>query len=172
MFKNIANFNNVNDYLPLFIAALITDMIGIYLLNTNHIKSNVLQLWYKKYNLSAVIADVLSIFIGIIITRYLYFKIFSEFKIEKFILLAIIVQLTHDTLFYLFFSNVPKGYNQMLDTFKDYAVEVKLNALRADALMMISTIIIGSLLANNNLNFNIIILSILMYLLPYFIYNR
>jgi hypothetical protein len=59
----------------------------------------------------------------------------------------------------------------MLDTFKDYAGEVKLAALRGDALMMISTVIIGSILANYNLNSNIIILSFIMYLLPYFIYK-
>ena len=48
MFKNIANFNNVNDYLPLFNAVLITDLFVILLLNTGVIKSQVLKKWYLQ----------------------------------------------------------------------------------------------------------------------------
>ena len=73
MFKNIADFNNINDYLPLFNAVLITDLFVILLLNTQVIKSQVLRQWYSQYNLSAVIADVLIILIGLIITRAIYY---------------------------------------------------------------------------------------------------
>ena len=62
MFNNIADYNNINDYLPLFNAVLITDLFVIFLLNIMIIKSNVLRQWYLQYNLSAVIADVLIIF--------------------------------------------------------------------------------------------------------------
>ena len=51
MSKNIANFNNVSDYLPLFTAVLITDLFVILLLNTGIIKSLVLNKWYSQYNL-------------------------------------------------------------------------------------------------------------------------
>ena len=34
MSKNIAGFNNINDYLPLFNAVLITDLFVIFLLNS------------------------------------------------------------------------------------------------------------------------------------------
>ena len=104
MLKNIANFNNVNDYLPLFNAVLITDLFVILLLNTKIIKSDVLRKWYSQYNLSAVIADVLIILIGLIITRAIYYYIFDKFSILKFISLAVIVQIAHDVLFYLFFK--------------------------------------------------------------------
>ena len=73
MLNNIADFNNVNDYLPLFNAVLITDLFVILLLNTKIIKSDVLRKWYSQYNLSAVIADVLIILIGLIITRAIYY---------------------------------------------------------------------------------------------------
>ena len=43
MLNNIADFNNVNDYLPLFNAVLITDLFVILLLNTKIIKSDVLR---------------------------------------------------------------------------------------------------------------------------------
>ena len=57
MFKNISDFNNVNDYLPILNAVLITDMVVILLLIFGFIKSKVLVEWYKKYNLSAVIEE-------------------------------------------------------------------------------------------------------------------
>ena len=50
MFKNIANFNNTNDYLSLLNGVLITDLLVIFLLNTQIIKSNILRKWYTKYN--------------------------------------------------------------------------------------------------------------------------
>ena len=74
--------------------------------------------WYKKYNLSAVIADVLIIVIGIIIARFVYPYVFGEsFSLIKFIGLAVLIQITHDILFYYMFKLVPRGKNMMLDTF-------------------------------------------------------
>jgi len=171
MFNNIANFNNVSDYLPLFTAVLITDLFVILLLNTGIIKSLVLNKWYSQYNLSAVIADVLIILIGLIITRAIYYYIFDEFSIIKFIFIAVIVQIIHDILFYILFSNIPRGVNKMLDTFKDYANEVSYKAILADSGMIIMACLIASYLVNKTLNTNLIILIISVYLLPYLLYN-
>ena len=171
MFKNIADFNNINDYLPLFNAVLITDLFVILLLNTSVFKSRVLVEWYSQYNLSAVIADVLIILIGLIITRALYYYVFDSFSIVKFIILAVIVQITHDILFYVFFTNIPRGINKMLDTFKDYANEVSYKAILADSGMMIMSSLIASYLVNKNINTNIIVLISFLYLLPYLLYN-
>ena len=171
MLKNIADFNNINDYLPLFNAVLITDLFVIFLLNTMVIKSQVLRQWYAQYNLSAVIADVLIILIGLIITRAIYYYIFDSFSIVKFVILAVIVQIIHDILFYVFFSNIPKGVNKMLDTFKDYANDVSYKAILADSGMMIMSCSLASYLVNKNTNTNIIVLISFLYLLPYLLYN-
>jgi hypothetical protein len=171
MLRNIADFNNINDYLPLLNAVLITDLFVILLLNTKIIVSKVLREWYSQYNLSAVISDVLIILIGLIITRAIYYYIFKSFSILNFIILAVIVQVIHDTLFYIVFSNVPRGFNKMLDTFKDYAKEVSYRAILADSGMMIMSCLIAYYLVNINTNTNIIILIVLLYLLPYFLYN-
>ena len=171
MFKNIADFNNINDYLPLFNSVLITDLFVILLLNTRVIKSQVLRQWYSQYNLSAVIADVLIILIGLIITRAIYYYVFDSFSIVKFVILAVIVQITHDVLFYVFFTNIPRGVNKMIDTFKDYANDVSYNAILADSGMMIMSCLIASYLVNKNTNTNIIVLITFLYLLPYLLYN-
>ena len=171
MFKNIANFNNTSDYLPLFTAVLITDLFVILLSNTRVIKSKVLREWYSQYNLSAVIADVLIILIGLIITRAVYYHIFDKFSIINFSLLAVVIQIVHDLLFYVFFTNIPRGFNKMMDTFKDYADEVSFKAVLSDSGMMAMSSIIASYLANKDLNTNIITMIISVYLLPYILYN-
>jgi hypothetical protein len=171
MFKNIAIFNNTKDYLPLFNGVLITDLFVILLLNMKIVNSKVLRTWYSQYNLSAVIADVLIIFIGLIIVRAIYYYIFDEFSITKFVILAVAVQIVHDILFYLFFNNIPRGLNKMLDTFKDYANEVSYKAILADSGMMIMASLIASYLASKNLNTNIIVMILSLYILPYLLYN-
>ena len=171
MLKNIANFNNINDYLPLLNAVLITDLFVILLLNSKVIKSVVLKKWYKQYNLSAVIADVLIILIGLIITRAIYYYIFKSFSLLKFTILAVIVQIIHDILFYKFFTNIPRGVNKILDTFKDYSFEASYKAILSDSAMMIMSCILASYLVNTSKNVNIIVLISLLYLLPYLLYN-
>lgn len=171
MFHNIADFNNINDYLPLFNAVLITDLFVILLSNMSIIKSEVLRKWYSQYNLSAVIADVLIILIGLIITRAIYYYIFDKFSILNFIIIAVIVQIIHDILFYIFFRNIPRGVNKMLDTFKDYANDVSYKAILADSGMMIMSCLIAFYLVNKNTNTNIIVLISALYLLPYLLYN-
>ena len=171
MLKNIANFNNTNDYLPLFNAVLITDLFVILLLNLKVIKSKVLRQWYSQYNLSAVIADVLIILIMLIIARAIYYYIFDTFSILNFIILAVMLQISHDVLFYYFFSNVPRGVNKMLDTFKDYAKDVSFYAILADSGMMIMSSLIAYYLVNKSTNTNIIVLISFIYLLPYLLYN-
>ncbi len=171
MFSNIANFSNTRDYLPLLNGVLFTDLFVILLSNARVIDSRVLRKWYEEYNLSAVIADILIILIGLIIVRALYYRIFTQFSIFKFIALALIVQYVHDMLFYAFFKSVPRGMNRMLDTFKDYANEVSFKAVLADGGMMVMAALVASYLAGLTLNGNIIFLIILLYLLPYLLYN-
>jgi len=170
MMKNIGNFNNVNDYLSLFTAILITDLFVILLSNIGIIKNKILKKWYIQFNLSAVIADILIILIVLIITRFIYYYIFDTFSLLKFTLLAVILQIIHDILFYIFFSSVPRGVNKMLDTFKDYANKASYRAILSDSAMMISSCLIATYLVNMSTNTNIIILIISLYLLPYLLY--
>jgi hypothetical protein len=170
-FKNISNFNNVPDYLFILNGAIITDIIVILLFIFGLIKSKVLKEWYTKYHINAVIADVLIIVIGIILTRLFYPFIFGQkFSLFYFIILAVIIQVVHDILFYIFFTNVPVGYNKMIDTFKDYAKENSYKAIIADSLMIISTSLIASFLASQSINFNIIVLIASIYVIVYLIY--
>ena len=171
MFKDISNFNNVNDYLPILNGSINADLIIIFLLYHGVFKSKFLGLWYKKYQLSAVIADVLILVIGIILARFFYKYFFPHegFNIWKFTGLAVIIQIIHDILFYWFFKTIPTGYNAMLDFFKDYAREVGVGAILGDSFMMIIACLLSSYFATYSLNTNLIILIISLYFVPYMI---
>jgi hypothetical protein len=169
--NNISIFNNINDYLPILNGAILTDMGVLLLVIFGYIKSKSLKKWYNLFNLSAFIADVLSIVIGVIISRYLYPLIFDKYDLFKFLFLTVIVQFTHDILFSKFFYSVPRGTSLMLDVFKDYGNELGGKILIADASMMISTIILGGIFTSYSINFNIILIISLMYISQYLLYS-
>ena len=174
MFSNIADFNNINDYLPLFNAVLMTDLFVILLLNTRVIKSHVLVRWYSQYNLSAVIADVLIIVIGVLLARLIYPYVFGSsqsFSLVKFILLAIVIQVIHDVLFNSIIMALPRGVNRMVDTFKAYSKEVGVKAILSDSAMMIATCLIANYLANKGPSVNIVTFIVALYCVPYLIYT-
>lgn len=169
IFNDISNFNNVTDYLPILNGCVNADLIIIFLLYHGIFKSKYLKKWYHKYQLSAVLADVLILVIGIILARFFYRYFFTSFGIWKFTLLAVCIQIIHDILFYLLFKSLPIGYNSMLDFFKEYAREVGAGAILGDSFMMIIACLLSSNFAIYNLNTNIIALIISLYFFPYMI---
>jgi uncharacterized protein YacL len=172
IFKDISNFNNLNDYLPILNGCINAELIIMNLVLNGVFKSLYLKKWYKKYQLSAVLADILILFIGLIITRFLYKYIFSSFNIWKFTFLAVLIQIIHDLLFYLLFKNSPLGYNKMLDFFKEYSKEVGIKAIFGDSFMIVLTCLFASYFASHSLNTNIISLIISLYFIPYILNSK
>lgn len=171
--KDISNFNKMNDYLPILNGSLIADLIVLFIVYyTPFFNSTFLMKWYETYRLSAVIADVVILMIGLIIARYV-FKIFNvSWNLWKFLVVVLAIQIVHDVLFYGFFTLLPKGTNKMLDLFKDYATEVGVGAILGDSFMIAITVLIASLLATYSLNTNILILIVSVYLVPYILYTN
>jgi uncharacterized protein YacL len=124
MLKNLSHFNNLNDYLPIITAALIVDMFILVRMVSGSLKIHSLTKWYTEFGLSAVLADVLSIVIGIILARFFYPFFFKEYSLFFFLLLTCGIQITHDVLFAVFFNSIPRNVSSILDVFKDYAKEV------------------------------------------------
>jgi uncharacterized protein YacL len=174
IFADISKFSRISDYLPILNGAILAEILIIAaLFYTNIFKSSQLERWYTRYGLSAVIADVLILVIGIIIARALYSRIFGEkFNIIWFVLLVLGIQIIHDVLFYFLFAAVPVGTNKMLDLFKDYAKEVKGGAILGDSIMIAIATLAASLFAGGSLNTNIIALVGLTYVLPYILHTK
>jgi hypothetical protein len=178
MFADISKFDNIEDYLPIIVAILIVEVITIIIsftnitqTLTNSTQSSFLKVWYKKYGLSAVLADVSLIFLGFVIARAIYPYIFEEFSMPNFILLLVAIQATHDILFYLMILTIPKGVNKIIDILKDYADEVSYWAILGDSAMMIFSALIAGYLATFGANTNIIMLAFFIYILQYIIYT-
>lgn len=170
--KNISNFSTLSDYLPIFTGTLIADLIIIFVFSYTMFQSKILMVWYKKYGLSAVIADVFIIVIGFILARLAYPKFFSSWNFWKFASLLLVIQVVHDLLFALFFTLVPRGVNNMLDVFKDYAKENSYKAILGDSVVTFLAALFSSYLAGKTFHTQVITLIVSIYLLPYLLYAK
>jgi hypothetical protein len=171
MLQNLSIFSNIRDYLPILTAALLVDMVVLIQVVFGYIRFKSLNAWYNQFGFLAVLADVLSIAIGIIIARFLYPLVFKQYTLFAFLALTVAVQLTHDIMFSQLVLSIPRKASAIIDVFKDYATEVGAQILLADASMMVGTILLASYLASFPLNTQIIVLIVAAYILPYLLYS-
>jgi hypothetical protein len=128
--------------------------------------------WYKKYRLSAMIADILIGVLYILLGRYLVYKMGLKLGLTAFTALCVAIQIFFDFLFFIFFTMIPKGSNDMLDFFKVYSKEIGASALLGDSFLVILAVIISALLNQSSYDTNIVLLILSIYLAPYFIYMK
>jgi hypothetical protein len=175
MISNITNYKNIGDWFYIIVAVLVVDFVVIVKSKYGDNKNfnvNSLNTWYDKFGLAAVSSDVLSILIGIAVARYIY----TFMKLSNplyFILILVAFQLFHDVCFYLaVIKQLPTGHNSMIDVFKGYSEENGTKILIADALMMISSVLLGSFLKSIPTHFTSLFGLITTYSLCYIIYTR
>jgi hypothetical protein len=82
-------------------------------------------------------------------------------------------QLFHDAFFYLaVIQPLPKGENDMIDVFKAYAAENGAMILGADALILLATAGLGSVLKELPVHFTVSTAFISMYAMTYILYTK
>ena len=174
--KPLININDSKEILPIFTANLFADCLIIYVTFSAIIGRGkpwqILTKWYKKYRLSAVIADTTIGIIYLLIARYVANIIDFNFNLLTFAILAVIIQIAFDFLFYLFFSIIPKNSNDMLDLFKLWGKYAKLDALWGDSILIIVGVILSAYLNQFTFQDNIFIAFVMIYLVPYFIWMK
>jgi len=174
--KPTINFKDKFEYIPIITSNIYADLLIILITFTGILglgKSwKILEKWYKSYRLSAMLADILIGVIYILITRYLVYYLKLQPDLFMFGVYAVIVQLIFDFLFYLFFKNLPKGTNDMLDFFKEWAKYAKLDALWGDSSLVIFAVIVSAYLNTLSFDKNMFLLILSLYLTPYIIYMR
>ena len=174
--KPVANYKNNFEYLPLLTSNLYADLLIIFvtyagLLGTG--KSwKVLTNWYKKYRLSAMIADILIGVLYLMAARYVDYTYNLKLDLFKFGVLAVAIQLFFDFAFYLLFSAIPKGKNDMLDMFKTWAKYAQLDALWGDSILVLVGVIVSAFLNQQSFNANMFWLIFGAYITPYIIYMK
>ena len=167
------HFSDKSEYIPILTANIYADLFIIFLTFAGiFYKSASLTSWYKKYRLSAMMADILIGVLYMLLGRYLvsYFKL--DVGLTSFAAICVGIQVIFDFLFYLFFSAVPYKSNDMLDFFKEYAKETKLDAIFGDSVLVIFAVILSALLNTQKADLNIVALILSLYVTPYFIYMR
>ena len=173
---DISNFRDTSDLFYIFFAILTVDVAVLFLARYYKVGGKFLNEWYDQFNVLAVLADVMIIFIGFLIARYIYTTYFYErfeWSPVYFIILLCIVQLVHDIIFYLgVIKPLPAGHNEMIDVFKRYAEDLGGVILGADALLMIGSAVVAMLYKLVPLHVFVSVSSIFVYAMPYILFTR
>ena len=174
--KPVANYKNPFEYLPLLTSNLYADLLIILITFSGILGTGkswkVLANWYKKYRLSAMIADILIGVLYLMAARYVDYTYNLKLDLFKFGVLAVGIQLIFDYLFYLMFSAVPLGKNHMLDMFKSWAKSAKLDALWGDSILVLVGVILSAFLNERSFNENMFWLIFGAYITPYIIHMK
>ena len=171
--KPTINYNNKFEYVPILTANIYADLLIIFITLGGFIyKSKTLEEWYKKYRLSASIADILIGVLYIILARYIVFTMNIKPSLTSFALLAVTIQVIFDFLFYKFFTSISLGSNHMLDFFKGYAKDVKEGAIIGDSVLVIFAVVLSAFLNLQSFDVNIVMLIISIYLIHYFLFMK
>ena len=175
--QDISEYENVYDWLFITIAVIVVEVIVICLVRfCPELFGKSLNVWYNRFKLSAVLADILIIMIGFGISRYIY----SEFVYPTydwnpiyFTGVTVFTQLIHDILFYVgIIRPMPYGQNAMIDVFKEYAEAGGYKILGADSLMVIGSSIGAMLLKSAPLHITVSIGLLSAYVVPYILETK
>lgn len=171
--KPTTNYDDKFEYVPILTANIYADLFIIFVAFSKiyfNIKS--LEGWYKKYRLSAMIADILIGVLYMLLGRYLVYTSGVEVGLTAFAAICVSIQIVFDFVFYMFFSIIPRGSNNMLDFFKVYANEAGTGALLGDSFLVIMAVVLSAFLNQSSYDTNIVLLIMGVYLAPYFAYMK
>jgi hypothetical protein len=124
------------DVYRLLTAALVIEFWVIYIFKVLGSGKNI-KIWYNKFGSIAVLSDVTSVMIGVMIAQFLV----PSATGWTLAIYSIIVQIIHDVLYYLLIvRQLPTGTNAVIDLMKDYAEENSVGPIFADSAIMLTTV--------------------------------
>ena len=166
----------------LTVSAIVEVLVLVYFRFTRGIinKSSAINRWYDNLRWSAIVLDILSFLGGFYIAKFIYEYlvnnkyITNKNELYKYLGLVLLVQITHDFLFYFLIINpYPKNTNKVMDEFKYYASRAGTNAVIGDSIMyLIGTTLLYYVIQNNNKDTNIFISILSFYLIGYLVYQK
>ena len=125
--------------------------------------------WYLDYGLTAVLSDCLIIVLGIMLAYFL----FPDSNLTTIVLVSLCIQLVHDYLFYIgVIRPLPQGTNRIIDLFKQYSQEHSWKILVADAMMVVSTVVLADYLANYSVDIQSFVGLLALYSATYLLYTK
>jgi hypothetical protein len=179
MINTLASSNSPSTWLAFATALFIVEAS---LLTTFRLFPNfwgeMINVWYDKFGLVAIMIDVLIVLIGFWITQKVYNYIYGttiKFSLFKFIVIFLCIQIIHDFLFYLLVLKPSKpGSNAIFDLIHNYAKKHGALTIAGDSLMVVLAICLGWLLLTNDVSFSTYIICLLLslYIIGYLLYMR
>lgn len=169
----LTDWKSTNTWPLLLLSILVVDVIVMIISRHTRRFGDVLNVWYDRYGLLAVISDVFIIAIGFAIARWVYTKWFAGAGLVWFLSILVIVQAIHDILFYLgVILPLPRGLNAMMDTFKDYSIENSWKIIVGDAGLMLASAGVFIGLEKLSVSWQIAVGLLTAYALPYALTTR
>jgi hypothetical protein len=138
---------------------------------------SLINVWYDKFSLVAVMLDMGIVLIGFWITQQLYPYVFGssvKFALWKFIVLFLCIQIIHDVLFYFLILKNSNGSNAIFDLINSYGSKHGLYTILGDSLMVVLAICLAWIILNNDIKISTYIIFILLsaYFIGYLLYMK
>lgn len=154
-------------FLELFAGILITEWTFIF--GARHLLGKYINDWYTNFGGWALLSDISSIAIGILIAMYFY----RGKSLLALTGVAVLVQWIHDILFYLtVITRLEPGTNGIIDILKPYAKDAGFAAVVGDSWMMIGSLGAAYLVSQLPVSAQIFSVCVSGYMLPYAIYQK
>ena len=143
--EDVSEYENIYDWIVIAIAAVLVEaLVILFVRHFPDIFGKLLNIWFNRFKLSAVIVDVLTMMIGFGITRYVYSDyVFPKFKWNPlyFTGLAAIVQVVFVSLFYFIIVRpTSQGQNTMIDVLREIVAANGWRVLGLDAIKALATV--------------------------------
>lgn len=153
------------DLLSLATAAIWVDFFTV-IMSKYVFRGSAIKQWYMQFQYVAVLSDILSVMIGILLAHILFPKL-------NLLVAGVIVQVIHDIFFAtVILGVIPTGHNSMIDIFKSYAIESSYGILFADAVIIISTVLLMEYLTKIKKEYVTLSALVGAYALTYIIYTN
>ena len=169
-------------FLHFLTATVIVEVFILYLFRftKSPLTGIAINRWYDKLGWSSIILDITSLLIGFYIAKFIYEYLVeqkyinTDYEFMKYLGLVLLVQISHDFLFYFFvIKPYPNNKNKVMDELKLYSEKVKTGAVIGDSIMyLIGTPLLYIFIQKNNINQNTFISIVCFYLIGYLIYQK
>ncbi len=173
---NISDYRDISIIPYVLLGTFLVELVVIFLVRYIQLGGKSLNIWYDKFSLHAVIANVFIILIVIILAQIVYthfVKPYYGWNPIIFILIVVLIQIIHHLALYIFvILPIPKGHNSIMDLYKIYAKEIGRPIIIIDAIIIISSVLVTIALQYLPVYVNTFIAILAIYILPYILHTR
>jgi len=175
--EDVSEYENIYDWILIVIAAILVEVVVLCLVRfCPDIFGKAINIWFNRFKLSAVLADVLTIMIGFGITRYVYSEWFYptyNWNPLYFTGLSAIIQMLYVSFFYFVVVRpTPQGYNTMIDALRDIVSAGGSKILGSDALKIMGASVLTMLLKSAPLHISAAIAILGTYAVPFLLETK